>query len=104
LQNAVQGAGNLSERPFNFSIDGASFSGHDPREFERDEIRDPSEVNAPMKAAADGPLTGILAYTEEEVVASGFIGDRHSSIYDAKTGMQLNRRFFKVASWYEEAE
>jgi glyceraldehyde 3-phosphate dehydrogenase len=60
-----------------------------------------SEINATMKAAADGPLKGILAYTEEEVVSSDFIGDRHSSTYDAKAGIELNRRFFKVASWYD---
>ncbi len=60
-----------------------------------------ADINATMKAAAEGPLRGILAYTDEEVVSSDFIGDRHSSIYDAKAGIELNRRFFKVASWYD---
>lgn len=58
-------------------------------------------INAAMKAAAEGPLQGILAYTEDEVVSSDFIGDRHSSIFDAKAGIELNDRFFKVVSWYD---
>ena len=59
------------------------------------------EINAAMKSAAAGPLKGILAYTDEEVVSSDFIGDRHSSIYDAGAGIELNKRFFKVVSWYD---
>jgi len=43
----------------------------------------------------------VLAYTEEEVVSSDFIGDRHSSIFDAAAGIELNKRFFKVVSWYD---
>ncbi|GBD25447.1 Glyceraldehyde-3-phosphate dehydrogenase 1 [bacterium HR30] len=58
-------------------------------------------INAAVKAAAEGPLKGILAYTEDEVVSSDFIGDRHSSIYDAKAGIELNDHFFKVVSWYD---
>jgi glyceraldehyde 3-phosphate dehydrogenase len=59
------------------------------------------DINAAVKAAADGPLKGILAYTDEEVVSSDFIGDRHSSIFDAAAGIELNDRFFKVVSWYD---
>ena len=59
------------------------------------------EINEAMKAAANGAMKGILAYTDEEVVSSDFIGDRHSSIYDAKAGIELNKRFFKVVSWYD---
>jgi glyceraldehyde 3-phosphate dehydrogenase len=58
-------------------------------------------INAAVKAAAEGPLRGILAYTEDEVVSSDFIGDRHSSIFDAKAGIELSDRFFKVVSWYD---
>jgi glyceraldehyde 3-phosphate dehydrogenase len=58
-------------------------------------------INAAMKAAAEGPMAGVLGYTEEEVVSSDFIGDRRSSIYDAKAGIELNSRFFKVVSWYD---
>ncbi len=60
-----------------------------------------ADINAAMKAAANGPLKGILAYTDEEVVSSDFIGDRHSSIFDAAAGIELNKRFFKVVSWYD---
>ncbi len=58
-------------------------------------------INNAMKAAANGSMKGVLAYTEEEVVSSDFISDRHSSIFDAKAGIQLNDRFFKVVSWYD---
>jgi glyceraldehyde 3-phosphate dehydrogenase len=60
-----------------------------------------AEINAAMKAAASGAMKGYLGYTDEEVVSSDFIGDRHSSIYDAKAGIELNKRFFKVVSWYD---
>ncbi len=59
------------------------------------------EINSAMKAAANGAMQGVLDYTEEEVVSSDFIGDPHSSIYDAKAGIQLSDRFFKVLSWYD---
>ncbi|MCA9286157.1 MAG: type I glyceraldehyde-3-phosphate dehydrogenase [Phycisphaerales bacterium] len=58
-------------------------------------------IHAAMKAAAEGPMRGVLAYTEDEVVSSDFVGDPHSSIYDAKAGIQLNDRFFKIVSWYD---
>ncbi len=60
-----------------------------------------ADINAAMKAAAAGSMAGVLAYTDEEVVSSDFIGDRHSSIFDAKAGIQLNDRFFKIVSWYD---
>ncbi|HYE02636.1 MAG TPA: type I glyceraldehyde-3-phosphate dehydrogenase [Phycisphaerales bacterium] len=59
------------------------------------------EINAAMKRAAAGPMEGVLGYTEEEVVSSDFVGDQRSSIFDAKAGIQLNDRFFKVVSWYD---
>lgn len=59
------------------------------------------EINAAMKAASEGSMKGILGYTDEEVVSSDFIGDRRSSIFDAKAGIELNKRFFKVCSWYD---
>ncbi|MCL4219792.1 MAG: type I glyceraldehyde-3-phosphate dehydrogenase [Phycisphaerales bacterium] len=58
-------------------------------------------IHAAMKAAAEGPMKGVLAYTDEEVVSSDFIGDPHSSIYDARAGIGLNDRFFKIVSWYD---
>lgn len=60
-----------------------------------------NDICAAMKAAAEGSLAGILAYTEEPVVSSDFLGDVHSSIFDAGAGMELSDRFFKVVSWYD---
>ena len=54
-----------------------------------------------MKAAAGGSMKNVLAYTDEEVVSTDFVGDRHSSIFDSRAGIELNKRFFKVVSWYD---
>ena len=54
-----------------------------------------------MKEAANGPLKGILGYTEDEVVSSDFIHDTRSSIFDVGSGMELNDHFFKLVSWYD---
>ncbi len=59
------------------------------------------EICAAMKAASEGPLKGILGYTDEEVVSSDFITDDRSSIFDAGAGIELNPNFFKVVSWYD---
>ena len=59
------------------------------------------EIKAAMKAASEGELKGVLAYTEDEVVSSDFIGDDHASIFDAKAGISLNDNFVKVVSWYD---
>lgn len=53
------------------------------------------------KASESEEYHGIVAYTEEQVVSSDFIGDTHSSIFDAKAGIQLNNRFVKLVSWYD---
>ena len=58
-------------------------------------------INRAMSEAASGPMAGALDYTEEQVVSSDFIGDPHSSIFDAKAGIQLNDTFFKIVSWYD---
>ncbi len=60
-----------------------------------------TEINAAMKAAAEGPMQGVLGYTEAPVVSSDFISDAHSSIYDATAAIQLNDQFFKIISWYD---
>jgi glyceraldehyde 3-phosphate dehydrogenase len=60
-----------------------------------------AEICQAMKAATEGPLQGVLAYTEEPVASCDFIGDPHSSIFDAGAGIELNDRFFKVVSWYD---
>jgi len=59
------------------------------------------DVKRAMKAASEGELKGVLAYTEDEVVSSDFIGDEHASIFDAKAGISLNDNFVKVVSWYD---
>jgi glyceraldehyde 3-phosphate dehydrogenase len=59
------------------------------------------EICTVVKAAADGPLKGILAYTDEQVVSSDFIGDAHTSIFDAKAGIALTPTFVKLVSWYD---
>ena len=58
-------------------------------------------IHDAMKAAADGPLKGILAYTDEQLVSSDFIGDPHSSTFDATQTMVMGDRFMKVFSWYD---
>jgi glyceraldehyde 3-phosphate dehydrogenase len=59
------------------------------------------EISAAMKRASETYLKGILAYTTDEVASSDFIHDRSSSIYDAGSGLELNPRFFKLVSWYD---
>ena len=59
------------------------------------------DICAAMKSAAEGPMKGVLGYTEDEVVSSDFITDPRSSIFDAGAGIELNDRFFKVVSWYD---
>jgi glyceraldehyde 3-phosphate dehydrogenase len=58
------------------------------------------EINAAYKAAAEGPLKGILKYTEDEIVSSDIAGDPHSSIFDAKLTKVIGDQV-KVASWYD---
>jgi glyceraldehyde 3-phosphate dehydrogenase len=59
------------------------------------------EICAAMKKASDTYLKGILAYTSDEVVSTDFIHDANSSIFDAGSGIELNSRFFKLVSWYD---
>jgi len=59
------------------------------------------EIKAKVKAAADGPMKGILGYTEDQVVSSDFIGDTRSSIFDAEAGIMLNANFVKLVTWYD---
>jgi len=58
-------------------------------------------IKASIKAASEGPMKGVLAYTEDDVVSSDFIGDTHTSIFDAKAGIALNDNFVKLVSWYD---
>lgn len=59
------------------------------------------DICAAMKAASESYLKGILAYTADDVVSTDFIHDAHSSILDAGSGIELNSKFFKLISWYD---
>jgi len=59
------------------------------------------EICATIKQASEGSMKGILGYTDEDLVSSDFIGDVRSSIFDAKAGIQLNKTFVKLVSWYD---
>jgi glyceraldehyde 3-phosphate dehydrogenase (phosphorylating) len=60
-----------------------------------------AEISAAMKRASETYLKGILAYTDEEVASTDFIHDANSSIFDAGSGIELNAKFFKLVSWYD---
>ncbi|MGB5434392.1 MAG: type I glyceraldehyde-3-phosphate dehydrogenase, partial [Maribacter sp.] len=59
------------------------------------------EIKKAMKAASEGPMKGVLGYTEEAVVSQDFVGDSRTSIFDAGAGIQLSPKFVKVVSWYD---
>ncbi|OGM40673.1 glyceraldehyde-3-phosphate dehydrogenase [Aspergillus bombycis] len=59
------------------------------------------EIVTAIKEAAQGPLKGILDYTEDDVVSSDMKGNPHSSIVDIKAGISLNPNFVKFVSWYD---
>jgi len=59
------------------------------------------EIKETVKAASEGDLKGILAYTEDDVVSTDMIGNTNSSIFDAKAGISLNKNFVKLVSWYD---
>jgi glyceraldehyde 3-phosphate dehydrogenase len=62
----------------------------------------PDQINAALKAAAEGPLKGILDYTEDAIVSTDIVGDPHSSIVDAQSTMVIgDGRMAKVISWYD---
>jgi glyceraldehyde 3-phosphate dehydrogenase len=57
--------------------------------------------SAAMKKASETYLKGILNWTNDEVVSTDFIHDKASSIFDAGSGIELNSKFFKLVSWYD---
>jgi glyceraldehyde 3-phosphate dehydrogenase len=59
------------------------------------------EICGAMKNASETYLKGVLAYTEDEVVSTDFLHSSYSSIFDGTSGMELNSRFFKLISWYD---
>merc|ERR1712119_195225 len=60
-----------------------------------------SEIVDAIKAAADGPMKGVLAYTDEEVVSTDFVSCKDSSIFDIGAGISLSDTFVKLVSWYD---
>ncbi|KAJ8548542.1 hypothetical protein ON010_g11133 [Phytophthora cinnamomi] len=59
------------------------------------------EIKAAIKSASENEMKGILGYTEKAVVSSDFVGDSHSSIFDASAGIALTDDFVKLVSWYD---
>jgi glyceraldehyde 3-phosphate dehydrogenase len=62
---------------------------------------DADAINAAMKSAADGPMKGILEYTDEPLVSADFLGNPHSSILDALSTKVMDGNFAKILSWYD---
>ena len=59
------------------------------------------QIKATMKAASEGPMAGILGYTEDEVVSTDFLGESCTSVFDAGAGIALTDTFVKVVAWYD---
>ena len=59
------------------------------------------EISAALKAKAEGDMKGVLAWTDEQVVSTDFIGDPASSTFDHGAGIELDSNFFKLVSWYD---
>ncbi len=59
------------------------------------------EIKKVFKEASEGAMAGVLGYTEEAVVSQDFVSDTRTSIFDAGAGIELNSKFFKVVSWYD---
>jgi len=59
------------------------------------------EIKKAMKHASENELKGILGYTDEAVVSQDFVGETDTSVFDAGAGIELNSKFFKVVSWYD---
>ncbi len=60
-----------------------------------------AEICAAMKAASEGALKGVLGYTEDPVVATDFVGEVCTSVFDARAGIQLDETFVKLVAWYD---
>ena len=59
------------------------------------------DIKKTFKAASEGEMAGVLGYTEEAVVSQDFVGDARTSIFEAGAGIELNSKFFKIVSWYD---
>ncbi|KAI9365640.1 glyceraldehyde-3-phosphate dehydrogenase 1 [Pilaira anomala] len=59
------------------------------------------EIKAVIKKASETTMKGILGYTEDSVVSTDFVGEKHSSVFDATAGIQLSPKFVKLIAWYD---
>jgi glyceraldehyde 3-phosphate dehydrogenase len=59
------------------------------------------EICAAMKAASQGALKGVMAYTEDKVVSTDFVGESHTCVFDAEAGIALDSTFVKLVAWYD---
>jgi len=59
------------------------------------------EICAAMKAASEGSLKGVMAYTNEKVVSTDFVGESHTCVFDAEAGIALDSTFVKLVAWYD---
>ena len=59
------------------------------------------EIKKVFKEASEGAMNGVLGYTDEAVVSQDFVSDARTSIFDAGAGIELNSKFFKIVSWYD---
>merc|ERR1719516_819034 len=59
------------------------------------------DICAAVRAAADGPMKGIMGYCEDDIVSTDLLGDQRSSIFDSKAGIGLTETFVKLVSWYD---
>ena len=59
------------------------------------------EICAAMKVASDGSLKGVMAYTNEKVVSTDFVGESHTCVFDAEAGIALDSTFVKLVAWYD---
>jgi glyceraldehyde 3-phosphate dehydrogenase len=70
--------------------------------FDSEKATNPEEVNAAVREAAEGPLKGILSYTEDPIVSTDIVGDPHSSIFDSAQTMVIGEgKLVKAVSWYD---
>jgi glyceraldehyde 3-phosphate dehydrogenase len=60
-----------------------------------------ADIKAAMKKAADGSMKGVLGYTEDAVVSQDFVSEERTSVFDADASIELNSKFFKLISWYD---
>jgi glyceraldehyde 3-phosphate dehydrogenase len=59
------------------------------------------DIKVAVRAASEGPMKGIMGYTEDDVVSADFVGESCTCVFDAKAGIALNDHFVKLVAWYD---